>query len=269
MPIKITLLAFCFMLLPISEVVAEITPDERQVIESAIERFHFSEAAKATHLLSDEAYREFYRCNILVYKYFSTQNKLYSDTFENVWKPSIKLIEKLPLKDELRTVLLADLYGKRAAMEFMQENYFTALRMTRTCRKLALRNQENYPDNVEQMKFLGLFNVIFASVPKKYQWLSNLLGYKGDLKLGVSQLNKAAAGSSLLRMETNLVAYYVEKNIMGKPQAAINRIERERKRVGESILLDFLLASTYCSSNRNQEAINILNKRNYYFRISY
>ncbi|MEZ4688316.1 MAG: tetratricopeptide repeat protein [Bacteroidia bacterium] len=157
--------------------------------------------------------------------------------------------------------MLAELYGKRAALEFLDGK---AVTLVRTCNKLVQENVKRFPEDQSQNKLLGLFNVVFAAVPKKFQWLTNLLGYKGDMDLGMRQLAAAGYYGKLLPLEAELIAYYVEKNSLSRPDLAIRRMEAARKRNGSNMLTDFLLASAYGVENKGEKALEILNNKQQY-----
>ncbi len=233
----------------------------RLPVEVKIAQFHLDAAAAEANMLPNTGVRDFYLCNILIYKYLSTQNETYLKAFDELWDDAVDEVEDLPDSLALRNVMLAELYGKRSALEFLQENYLTAIRLVRTCRRLIRKNEGKFPDNIEQKKFLGLFNVVFAAVPKKYHWLTHTLGYKGDMALGMKQLEEAAAHSSMLRLEAQFIAFYAEKNMLGRPEQAISRLAKERNKVGGNILFDFLLSSAYCSVQQNEKSLELLEQR--------
>jgi len=255
----LTLLLFVYY--PSQSVARKIT---RVEIENDLEKFYLIPAESKLHLLGNDSYEAFYESNIWVYKYLATENADYARKFEASWKANYKRISSLPTTDALRNVFLAEMYGKRAILAMIQENYFAAVRYARQCKILIEANKKRFPHNVEQEKLLGLFNIAFSSVPRKYQWLTNLLGYKGDLKKGMVQLQKAVEKSSLLRMEAQFVSYYIERNILVKPKDALQRIYGEKIRSGSSVLVDFCLASAYIRMKKNDKALSILQKRTQY-----
>jgi len=110
----------------------------------------------------------------------------------------------------------------------------------------------------------GLFNVVLGNVPRRYQWIANLLGYKGDLQKGLRQLEEAGKTTTLLKYEVPLILCTIEKSMLDKPQDAIRRMERARARHGKNILLDYMYASGLLRLKKNEEALAILNRSRLY-----
>lgn len=230
-------------------------------VEQYLEQFHLDAAIVEAKRIADPVTRDFYLLHIQIYKFMSTQDPVHLEGFDDFWEKTVDVLEDKSDAFPLRNVMLAELYGKKAMLAFLQENYFASLRMIRQCHKWTKRSTEIFPDNKEQRKFQGLFNVVFASVPKKYQGLSGMLGYTGDAELGLQQLETAAKESRLLRAEAHFIVFFVEKNVLGKAERAMRRMEKLRADLGPNMMVDFLLASAYCGMNLNEKALAILDKR--------
>lgn len=237
-------------------------------LENKIARFHFDAAEEIIHSLQNPAYRSYYQTNIFIYKYLSTQDPQYYAQLEEVWDESIEQIENISSVDTLREVLLSDLYGKRAVIAFLKHSYFQAIRYTRLAHKMIESSQEKYGDHTEQMKIRGLFNALLGAIPRKYQWISNTLGYKGDIHIAKKQLVDAAKNSKILRQEAMFILCYVEKNMLNETQKSLERIEKARKIAGPNILMDFTLASAYMNVKQNDKALKVLEGRKNYINSS-
>ncbi|MEO0473638.1 MAG: tetratricopeptide repeat protein [Bacteroidota bacterium] len=239
-------------------------PDLRNQIESLMASFQLDSAEALLPALNRPGYANFYRYNIRVYQYLSTQSISYLQNIRGDWKVCIQKVSELPSDDPLRGVMLAEIYCKRAILEFLEKNYLSAVRFTRQGRAQINRNEKRFPGNVEQMKVLGLFNVTLGAVPSKYQWLTNTLGFRGDIEEGLQQLSIAAASSQLLRLEAQILYAFVERNVLGDPQLALNRLAGERAQQGPNILLDYFLANAYLNNRQTDQALEIFNRRSQY-----
>lgn len=233
-------------------------------IEEHLYRFHLRSAEDMIPQIPGTAFKAFYQYHILAYKYLAVQSEYDLKIFRNVWGKTIQDIEKLPSEDPMRNVLLAEVYSKRAIVEFLEKNHITSLWYARTSWSLVKKNQQKFPDNVEQLKILGLFNVLFGAVPKKYQWFTRAMGFEGNVTVGINQLKKAAEKSSLLKLESIIINYYAVKNIYDKPFLAISDLERSRNSLPSSIILDYCLVTGYMSLKKNDQAYKILQKRQSY-----
>lgn len=250
----------------VSTLYAQPPEDALKAIEDAMLHFHLDKADSLATALEDKGYEAFYRNNILLYRYLASQEGHNLEAFRVEWKDAIGDIEDISNQDPLKKTMLAEMYGKRAALEFLDGKHLKAVNLVRSCHKLIHENVRRFPEDQSQNKLLGLFNVVFAAVPKKYQWLTNLLGYKGDMDLGMRQLAAAGYYGKLLPIEAELIAYYLEKNSLSRPDLAIKRMETVRKRKGSTILTDFLLASAYGTEKRGKQALEILNNKTPYLR---
>lgn len=233
-------------------------------VEMHLEQFHLDAAQAEARRIADPSIRDFYLVHVRVYKFMSTQDPVHLEGFDDFWDDTVEQLEEKSDTLPLRSVMLAELYGKKAMLEFLQENYFASLRMVRQCHKWTKRAAEMFPDNIEQLKFQGLFNVVFASVPKKYQGFAGMLGYSGNAELGMEQLEAAEKGSKLLKAEMHFVVFFIEKNVLAKADKAMLRMEKLRQESGANMMTDFLLASAYCGMHLNDKALKILENRDAY-----
>lgn len=233
-------------------------------LEKSMESFHFDAAEKLIPSLEKQPLQTYYSNNILIYKYLSTQSPKYYKEIEAVWDKSISDIETMDQGDTLREILLSDLYGKRSVIAFLNQRYFQAVRYARSAHKMIALSEEKYGDHVEQMKIRGLFNALLGAIPRKFQWISNTLGYKGDIQVARQQLETAVRKSQILGQEAMYILSYVEKGMLNEKENSLARIEKARKASGPNILIDFVLASAYINVKQNDKALEILGERSKY-----
>ena len=254
MPVRIRML---FLLLFPAWLQAQSPAGGRTAIEQALAQYHLSAAEASLPALSPPGYRAFYEATILMYKYFGTQDPAYLRELRGSWDIRLDQLETLSSEDPLKGVMQAELHAKRAILEFLDGNYFTAVRYARSSRSLIKQQQRLFPDNVEQYKVLGLFNVLLGAVPRSYKWITDALGFSGDLPVGMLHLEKAAQGS-LLPLEASILLCYVEKNMLNQPEQAITRLRGLRAQQAENVLLDYFLATALMGVKANDEAITLL-----------
>lgn len=232
-------------------------------VESDIEKFHLSAASEKLSSLSTED-NGFYRVNIAAYKYLATQDGTYFNEMLESWDNAISEIEKLPTADARRNAYLSELYGKRGLIEFLRGDYIKAPLHIRESYNHIQINKKLFPTDASTQKMLGMYNVILSGVPQKYQWVTNALGFKGNLSLGMKQLENAAENGQIMRWESNFVLYYAQKSMLSNAKDAIKYLITEQKKSGESIVTDFFLAGGYMSNYQNDKAMTLLSKRSKY-----
>lgn len=238
--------------------------EQMAAIEQDLAYLHLNEAQARVEQLDHPAYQRFYQANLLLYQFMFTQSPTYLQQLQTDWDETIEALERLPEAQPLRQVLLADLSYKRGLAEFISGNYLTALNHLQHARSEIKQNERSFPTYVEHQKILGLFNVAFGAVPRKYQWLNHFLGYKGDIDAGLQQLSTAAAEARLFPQEAAIMAHFVEKNMLDRPRASIARLETLQQQFPDNLILDMCLASSYMSIKENERALALLGKRNHY-----
>jgi len=236
----------------------------RAQIETLIASFQLDSAEVKIEQLPSAAYQAYYQGNILIYRYLGQQDEASLTVIEARWHDLVAEVETMPEKDPLRGVMLSELLGKRALVEFIHHDYLSAVNHARLGRKLIAENARRFPENVEQRKMLGLFNVVLGAVPSRYQWLINLLGFEGDINLGIRQLEHAAQKGDLLALEAEIILYHVEKNILNQSEDALARLREVRNRVGKNMLIDYFLATGLMSIKHNESALQVLLRRPHY-----
>lgn len=252
-------------LFPILLASKPIGPDPtRQEVEQLIVSFHLDQAEVKLRELRSTSYRAYYQANILIYRHLGQQDATSFEAIEQQWGDLTRLVEQLPKDATIRGVLLSDMLCKRALVEFLNHQYLSAVNHARLGYKQISRQATRFPNEVEQSKLQGLFNVVLGAVPSRYQWLINLLGFNGDLATGIDQLETAATHSQWLALEAEIILYHVKKNILNRSEEAMTRLRKVRLRTGANMLVDYFLATGLISIKRNEAALQVLLRRNHY-----
>lgn len=240
-----------------------IEESTRLEIETLMTTFHLDEAVQKCNDIPSP-YKEFYLANISMYRFSATQDEVYMADFLDKWSETIAAIDALPSTNSHKNVLFSEIYGKRAILEFIKQDYVSAAWHVKDAYNYNQNNQKNFPNEKSNNKIAGIFNVLLANVPKDYQWFMNMLGFKGYFNTGYEQLKKAAEDNVILRAEANYVLFFTERNLLGKAKEGLQRLQNEQKKTGKGIVTDFFLASAHFALNDNDKAFAILSKRSQY-----
>jgi len=235
-----------------------------QLVENKLLQFHLNDLDQTLLQVDAPFIRHFYQFHKWTYQFVGSQSPAYLDTIKRIWDPTLSLIKAQPDTNPLKEVMLAEIYGKRALIEFIEKDYLTAVWYLRSCKSHINKQEKRFPERIEQKKILGLFNVLFGAVPKKYQWITQMLGFQGDIQEGITQLRQAAHTSQLLRLENTLFYYYATKNLIHQPQEAIQHLKRLQQNTPPSIILDYCLITGYIGLKMNEQAIQLLAYRDRY-----
>ncbi len=123
--------------------------------------------------------------------------------FEIITDKSVEIIEKSKADNQSYNYL-AELYFQKAVLKLFNKDYFSGLYSFVEAFKYYEKANLLNPNNIETIKLSALFNIIAGITPEAGQVLLSPFGIKGDVKLGIKQLNK------YLNLAKQNKKYYVE-----------------------------------------------------------
>lgn len=88
----------------------------------------------------------------------------------------------------------AEMMMQESLVKIKFHEFFSAVSLFVNANKLIQKNSVAYPTFILNEKLSGLINVVVGSIPPQYQWLNNLAGIRGSVKVGVDQLNAVYEG---------------------------------------------------------------------------
>jgi tetratricopeptide (TPR) repeat protein len=232
-----------------------------RALEDAIIRLELEKATAMSFQCAEPQLKWYYQTRILFVRYLIHEDVQLVSAFWDHSKAALEVIQKLPEADPEKNVLAAEIFFLRGAVKAMEKkNVASALEIKNAC-TLIYRNSQVFPGNKEQLKLLGVFNVAMSAIPKKLKWLSNVLCFTGNLSLGIKQLESAAKESRLLPQEAALLLFYFEKNMLGKPDAAVARAQRLVETSPNSKVANYLLLSGYLETRQIDKAIALVDRK--------
>ncbi len=197
----------------------------RADVEDAINYFHLAEASRLSARLSPEKDAPYFRCRILFIQFLVSGDPKLWLLFLNQSKSSLKILNKLSESDPEKRVMMAELFFLRGVGKIIDKKYVGSVLDIKSSCNLIVQNRNAFPDNTEQNKLLGIFQVGMSSIPRRLRWLSDALCFKGDLEEGLQNLEVASQDSRLLPSEALVILFYFEKNLLSKLDKALQRIE--------------------------------------------
>lgn len=236
-------------------------PVRRPAIEEAIVNLEMARATQLSLLETDPKLQWYYQTRILFVRYLVQEDPAVMTAFLSHSKSALDFMQGLPESDPEKDVMAAEVFFLRGAVKALdKKNVAAAIDIKSAC-TLVYNNSQAFPKNKEQLKLLGIFNVGMSAVPKKLRWLSDVLCFNGDLDLGLRQLAAAARGSSLLPMEAQVMLFYFEKNMLGKPEAAVQRARALVEAHPQSIVAHYLLVAGYLETRQTDLAADLIESK--------
>jgi tetratricopeptide (TPR) repeat protein len=250
LPLLLFLLSFTLRL--------QAQPSYQSQIETAMENLELQRAGELSFKEPSLKLRWYYQTRILFIRYLINEDATIVNTFFAHSKQGIQAIQALPDADPERDVMCAEMFFLRGIAKALgKKNLGSAIEFKSAC-SLIYNNALRFPENKEQLKLLGIFNVAMSAIPKKLQWLSSVLCFSGELNKGIRQLETAKRESRLLPAEADLMLFYFEKNLLGKPEAAVARAAKMVEARPKSILFHYLLLSGYLETRQIDKAIALV-----------
>lgn len=126
--------------------------------------------------------------------------------------------------------------------------------------KLLEENNRKYPDFIPNLKSLGLLQIILGSIPDKYSSVANLVGMKGDVNLGMLQLEKASTTSNPFMEEAKIYRLLADNYIL-KHSNSIQKAEELYSANKDNLLITFLYSSIMMKNGESDKALEALKAR--------
>lgn len=231
-------------------------------VEAHIEKLYLDQAEALLPQLENPVLQPYYRSKIDFIRCLAQQDPDFLPVFFDRSEKALEELEPLPLDMPLRRVLLAEIHFQTGMIRFLDQSYLSAAGDLQEACDLIHTNYREFPTNTEQLKLLGTYQVALASVPGKFRWLTRLLCFKGELNTGIRQLEQAAAESTLLPKEAEILLFYIDKNLLNQPQKAFGRIQSLHKEAPRVFTWNFFLVSTFLDLHQTDSALTLLEKGN-------
>lgn len=254
------------LVINLGNVRAQTQREIREQVEEYIRQFHLQKAQLTAVKIEDPALMGYYQSRILFLKYLSSDSEVFLDPFFNMCKVAMQNAGKLSDKDPLKGVYLAELHFMRGAIRALDNSIVKASFDLNTACNILEANRNRFPDNPEQKKLLGVFNVALGSVPRKFQWLTGIFCFKGDLESGIKMLQESAQSSSLMPEESEVILFFFEKNMLSKPDQAAQRIQKLLDKHPKSFPFAYLQVSGFMELRQTDKALKAFQARDAQFR---
>jgi tetratricopeptide (TPR) repeat protein len=127
--------------------------------------------------------------------------------------------------------------------------------------KLLETNAKEFPDFLPNQKSLGLLHILIGSTPENYQWVATLLGLKGNIKQGLSELQNVIQKDPIYRDETKLTDYIVHAYILKFTPKKLADFQEFIQQHPDNQLFTFFGITTLMKEGKSEEALKIMDNR--------
>lgn len=122
-------------------------------------------------------------------------------------------------------------------------------------------NTKQFPDFIPNQKSLGLLHILIGSTPENYQWVANLLGLKGNIKQGLSELQNSIQKDSFWGQESQLIDYLVHAYILTFTPKKLNDFQGFIKQNLDNQLFVFFGITILMKEGNSEMALSVLENR--------
>lgn len=125
--------------------------------------------------------------------------------------------------------------------------------------RLLEENKKKFPNFYPTYKTLGLLHILIGSVPDQYQWVTKILGLKGSVSLGLSEINTVVAKEPFFRQEAELINILIHAYTLKVTPSLLNRLREIIKDQPDNLLFHFFATTTLMKEGKSEEALTYLN----------
>jgi tetratricopeptide (TPR) repeat protein len=127
--------------------------------------------------------------------------------------------------------------------------------------KLLEANAKEFPDFLPNQKALGLLHILIGSTPENYQWVATLLGLKGNVKLGLAELQNVIQKDSMYSDEAQLIDYLIHAFILKFTSKKLAEFQDFIQLHPNNQLFTFFGITTLMKEGRSEVALTIIENR--------
>ncbi len=135
---------------------------------------------------------------------------------------------------------------------------FNAVWAIRNAYNLTQDCLKKYPDFIPIKKTSGVIEVMIGSVPDKYHFFMSLLGMKGSVITGQTQLEQLRESQSSLNIEANLLYYTIKGLINQQIDEATKGFMEILKAEPENRLALFLAVNMMMKNSQSEDALKLI-----------
>lgn len=172
----------------------------------------------------------------------------------------LQAISKLPGDSPYQRMLLAEGRLHRAFMKFRFGNRISGCWDIIRADRLLSENKKRFPGFIPHLKALGLLHVLIGSVPEEYTWVTRLIGLKGNIREGLSELQQVQQSATGFEREAHVMILLLQAYVLGADPSVIREVKALPEKEPDNLLFHFLAVSVLMKEGRGEEALSIVQK---------
>ena len=223
-----------------------------KLLDSGIEAFYKTDWQKAEQIFGDLKQldkndpRAYFLDSLIPFwsYFFAGEQEKDANDFLDISEKAITLSKSHLTKNPSDTnmvLMLSALYGYRSLVAASEKSYSTAIKSGMTGFKYTRQILSLDSNDPRALIGKGIFHYMLGSVPTQARWITNMMGLKGDVEMGLDQLKQASSSDSYVSIDARMILYYLFEREQ-RHQPALEQITYLAKKYSENLIFQYKLA---------------------------
>ena len=162
---------------------------------------------------------------------------------------------------------LAEMDFHMALIKGSEGKYMDAAMHLNQALKQLRSNQRRFPQFTLNGKTLGLLNAYLSTVPDQYNWAVRILGFQGNLEIGMQQLEKISRSTDspgevgIYPKEATYLLAFATSHVQRNPERGMQILSDRIRDEDRSLLTCFFKANLAFKLRHNSDVIALLEQR--------
>lgn len=211
------------------------------------------------------------------FQLFNTESSTDYQILKHKRKERVLLLEKENIDNPYRNYLIAEIYLHWAAISIKHNDFLKAAKEINFSYQYAEANSKLHPDFEPNLKLMSLLHIGIGSIPNRYQWMANIIGYKGSINDGQRELdafysyciNDEEASYLLTEAFIFKIAIAIHINQDRDEVAKILKEAPNIKLMNSSPMYVYIVASAYDFLGENNKILPLIKNKPKLFYLEY
>jgi tetratricopeptide (TPR) repeat protein len=124
--------------------------------------------------------------------------------------------------------------------------------------KLLDENQRRFPEFLPTKKSMGMLHVMIGAVPENYSWVTRILGLRGNIQLGVLEIESVINEVPLFRQEAQLIDLLLHAYVLQMSDAQRQTVRELPFQKPDNLLLHFFATTILMKEGNARDASGYL-----------